>query len=100
MWPTLAIVIITYNRRDVLRETLHRLQQHLHYTGPRTLIVADDGSDDGTADRAEAAGADRVLRERPNRGKGAAASSTTTASLGTSVCSAMAAHTARSLRAQ
>jgi glycosyltransferase involved in cell wall biosynthesis len=50
MWPTLAIVIITYNRRDVLRETLRRLNTHLAYDGPRALVIADDGSDDGTAE--------------------------------------------------
>lgn len=36
------------------------------------VIVVDDGSRDGTAERAEAAGADRVLRQPVNRGKGAA----------------------------
>jgi dolichyl-phosphate beta-glucosyltransferase len=36
------------------------------------LIVVDDGSTDGTADEARAAGADRVLTHSANRGKGAA----------------------------
>ena len=36
------------------------------------LIVVDDGSTDGTADVARAAGADRVLTHTANRGKGAA----------------------------
>jgi glycosyltransferase involved in cell wall biosynthesis len=36
------------------------------------LIVVDDGSSDGTADEARAAGADRVLLHASNRGKGAA----------------------------
>ncbi len=36
------------------------------------VIVVDDGSGDDTADRAEAAGADRVVVHRENRGKGAA----------------------------
>jgi len=35
------------------------------------VLVVDDGSTDDTADAAEAAGA-RVLRQRPNQGKGAA----------------------------
>jgi len=35
------------------------------------VVVVDDGSDDGTAEAAEAAGA-TVLRQRPNAGKGAA----------------------------
>jgi len=38
---------------------------------PGTVVVVDDGSDDGTADEAEAAGA-TVLRHPENRGKGAA----------------------------
>ena len=66
------------------------------------VLVVDDGSGPAYAPlfaEAERAGVE-VLTHPENRGKGAAASSTTTASLGTSVCSAMAAHTARSLRAQ
>lgn len=47
-WPPLAILIVTYNRRDVLLETLRRLHEHLDYAGPHHLIIADDGSDDGT----------------------------------------------------
>ena len=39
-----------HNRRDVLRETLRRLNTHLAYSGPRALVIADDGSDDGTAE--------------------------------------------------
>lgn len=49
-WPPLAILIVTYNRRDTLRETLRRLDTHLAYEGPCHVIVADDGSDDGTLD--------------------------------------------------
>jgi glycosyltransferase involved in cell wall biosynthesis len=47
-WPPLSIVVVTYNRRDTLLGTLQRLRDHLSYTGPTHLIVADDGSDDGT----------------------------------------------------
>ena len=47
-WPALAINIVTYNRKDVLRGTLGRLARHLWYEGPRHVIVADDGSTDGT----------------------------------------------------
>ena len=47
-WPTLAINVVTYNRKETLRVTLQRLQTHLYYVGPRALFVADDGSDDGT----------------------------------------------------
>lgn len=47
-WPALAILIVTYNRAEILRQTLSRLSQHLDYTGPRRVFVADDGSTDGT----------------------------------------------------
>jgi len=47
-WPTLAINIVTYNRKDTLRQTLGRLARHLHYVGAIKTIVADDGSDDDT----------------------------------------------------
>lgn len=47
-WPDLAINIITYNRRDVLQGTIAHLKEHLYYVGRWHLIIADDGSDDGT----------------------------------------------------
>lgn len=47
-WPTLAINIVTYNRKEVLRRTLVGLQDHLSYREGRAVIVADDGSTDGT----------------------------------------------------
>jgi glycosyltransferase involved in cell wall biosynthesis len=44
----LGIGIITRNRRDILLETIARVERHtLH---PATMVVADDGSDDGTQD--------------------------------------------------
>ena len=49
-WPALSIVIITFNRRDILLGTIRRLYEHLDYAGPRHLIIADDGSPDGTVD--------------------------------------------------
>lgn len=48
IWPALAINVVTYNRKETLRGTLQRLDEHLGYTGSRHVIVADDGSDDGT----------------------------------------------------
>jgi glycosyltransferase involved in cell wall biosynthesis len=44
----IGIGIITYNRRDVVAETLARVRSHT--AAPYTLVVADDGSEDGTAD--------------------------------------------------
>ena len=43
-----GIGIITCNRKDVLLETLSRVRTHTQ--SPCVLAVADDGSDDGTAD--------------------------------------------------
>jgi glycosyltransferase involved in cell wall biosynthesis len=43
-----GIGIITCNRKDVLAETLARVRAHT--TSPCALMVADDGSTDGTAD--------------------------------------------------
>jgi hypothetical protein len=47
-WPDVTIMVITYNRRDVLHGTLTRLYEHLAYSGKLHYIVADDGSNDGT----------------------------------------------------
>lgn len=47
-WPALALNIVTYNRRDMLYETVRRLHEHVAYSGPMHYIIADDGSDDGT----------------------------------------------------
>ena len=84
-WPTLAILVITYNRRDVLRETLRRLAAHLAYEGPRVLVIADDGSDDGTAEMlaAEYPDAQHVISNR--RGLGANANAGLRAALVASV---------------
>lgn len=43
-----GIGVITYNRRDVLAETLARIRAHTK--SPCALMVADDGSEDGTAE--------------------------------------------------
>ena len=44
----LGIGIVTYNRRDVLAETLDHIEHYTKY--PFVLAVADDGSTDGTLD--------------------------------------------------
>lgn len=70
----LSVVIPAYREADRIADTVARVRAGLSELGPSELqiVVVDDGSDDDTADRAQAAGADLVLRERPNRGKGAA----------------------------
>lgn len=47
-WPPLAILTTTYNRAAILEETLTALKERLYYVGRTQLIVADDGSTDGT----------------------------------------------------
>lgn len=49
-WPPISILVVTYNRKNILRETLRKLQDHLYYVGQMHYIVADDGSDDGTVE--------------------------------------------------
>jgi glycosyltransferase involved in cell wall biosynthesis len=48
MAARVGIGVITYNRKDVLAETLARVRAHT--TSPHELVVADDGSLDGTAE--------------------------------------------------
>lgn len=53
-------------------ETLRAALSTVAAAGGLELIVVDDGSADDTAGRADAAGADQVIRLPVNRGKGAA----------------------------
>lgn len=72
--PRLTVVVPAY-REDRIGATVGRLRAELASVAQRgglELIVVDDGSGDDTADRAEAAGADLVIRQPHNEGKGAA----------------------------
>ena len=71
----LSMVVPAYCEADRIAATVSRIRAELAtVVDPADLevVVADDGSDDGTADVAEAAGADVVVRLEHNRGKGAA----------------------------
>ncbi len=71
----LSVVVPAYREADRIAETVGRIRTELAEVaadGGLEIVVVDDGSDDDTAERAERAGADRVLRQRPNAGKGAA----------------------------
>ncbi len=73
MAPTLStsVVIPAYNEAAVISELVGGLKQAAEW---REIIVVDDGSTDGTGDRACAAGA-RVVRHPYNKGNGAAVKS-------------------------
>jgi len=70
MEPDLSVVIPAFNEAGRLPRTLERVTAFLRGWGHSyEVLVADDGSTDGTADKARAAGA-IVLREDRNHGKG------------------------------
>jgi len=70
----LSVVVPAY-REPRIGDTVHELRAALHDIdrhGGLEIVVVDDGSGDDTPSRAAAAGADRVIRQPANRGKGAA----------------------------
>lgn len=70
--PTLSLVIPAYNSRAYLADNVARAAEFLHTSAiDGEVIVADDGSTDGTADTIEEKDGVRVLR-LPHAGKGAA----------------------------
>lgn len=83
----LSVVVPAYHEERIgaavtrLRSDLEKVDTE----GGLEVIVVDDGSHDGTAERAEAAGADLVLRQPVNRGKGAAVRAGVLASHGRTV---------------
>ena len=46
--PTVSVIIPTYNREELLRETLHSLAHQTYPSDHFEVIVVDDGSTDGT----------------------------------------------------
>lgn len=71
----LSVVVPAYREADRISGTVSAIRvalAELDRNGDLEIVVVDDGSPDDTADRAEAAGADVVVRSTPNRGKGAA----------------------------
>lgn len=71
----LSVVLPAYNEADRIAAAIARVRRELASVaadGGLEILVVDDGSADETAARAEQAGADLVIRQDPNRGKGAA----------------------------
>jgi glycosyltransferase involved in cell wall biosynthesis/peptidoglycan/xylan/chitin deacetylase (PgdA/CDA1 family) len=72
-WPSVSIVVPTFQRREIVCEAVRALAR-LHYSGPLEVIVVVDGSADGTAaalSSVECPWPMRVL-EQPNLGASAA----------------------------
>ena len=76
-WPVVSIAVPAHNEAPVIAKTIDALQGLRHPGGPAFLeiIVVDDGSTDGTADRAGAAAAGpikiRVLSQSSAKKAGA-----------------------------
>jgi len=71
----LSVVVPAFREADRIAATIDEIRRELATVardGGLEVVVVDDGSDDATATVASAAGADQVLRQEPNRGKGAA----------------------------
>jgi glycosyltransferase involved in cell wall biosynthesis len=71
----LSVVVPAFHEAGRIGTTVDRLRHDLSAVqrdGGVEIVVVDDGSEDDTADEARRAGADRVLVQPQNRGKGAA----------------------------
>jgi len=71
----LSVIVPAYDEADRIGQTIRRLATGLAEVaadGGLEIVVVDDGSSDATADAALAAGADQVVVQPRNRGKGAA----------------------------
>ena len=68
-----SVVVPAYREEARIAGTVARIRRELDvFTGDLEIIVVDDGSPDGTADAARRAGADLVVVQPQNHGKGAA----------------------------
>lgn len=67
-----SIVVPAYEAAGEIGETVRRLRSELGAAGEFEVVVVDDGSGDDTAGAARRAGADQVVVQPRNRGKGAA----------------------------
>ncbi len=72
--PSITVLMPAHNEADRVGESVRGVIAALAQipTHRAEILVIDDGSTDGTADHARKAGAGRVARLDPNRGKGGA----------------------------
>ncbi len=71
-WPTICVMLLTYDRLDYAIRTVKGLQKHLQYSGSWALHVADDGSPEGYLDQlTNACGALFTKTNSERRGYGA-----------------------------
>jgi putative flippase GtrA len=68
----LSVVLPAYREAPRIGDTIAAVRAALADVGPVEVVVVDDGSGDATASAARAAGADLVIEQPHNRGKGAA----------------------------
>ena len=68
-----SVVVPAYREEVRIADTVTRIRRELDvFADDLEIIVVDDGSPDGTADAARRAGADQVVVQPQNHGKGAA----------------------------
>ena len=68
-----SVVVPAYREEARIADTVTRIRRELGvFADDLEIIVVDDGSPDGTADAARRAGADQVVVQPQNHGKGAA----------------------------
>jgi dolichyl-phosphate beta-glucosyltransferase len=71
--PRLSVVVPAFREEGRIGDAVGRIRSALAELGEDLeIVVVDDGSGDGTAAEADAAGADVVVVQPTNRGKGAA----------------------------
>ena len=83
-----TVVVPAYDEADRIAETVEAIRKALvdvHLEGGIEVVVVDDGSRDGTGQVALDAGADQVVVQPQNRGKGAAVRAGTLAARGRTV---------------
>jgi len=71
----LSVVVPAYGEADRIADSVQRIRSALssiQSNGGLQIVVVDDGSSDATAAEAERAGADLVLKQEVNAGKGSA----------------------------